>query len=120
MITATFTDPQGQTWTDAILKIIDQTCSQSKSIRVNHDVNDVANPNENTSENINASMQVAYWPNQAALDAGTSCYLIRNMEASPASTSFHFPLTTMPADYVALELACEAYLQATILPPMQA
>jgi hypothetical protein len=118
MIKATFTDPQGQTWTDAKLRIFNFNMNANSSLSVSHRNNGV--PVENSNQNANAVMQVVYWPNQAALDAGHVPYTLDNTEDEMDGLQFRFDLSTAPTTHAELEAACEAYLVDTILPPLQA
>jgi len=119
MKTATFTDPQGQHWTDAKLMIIDYSMNANSSLSRNHDISDLGNPQESIYSQHNVKFQVAYWPNQIAFDAGTAPYLLGNLDVSPASTWFELNGEGTILDLEAVETACENYLMVTILPPMQ-
>jgi hypothetical protein len=117
MITSTFTDPQGQTWTDAKLRVVNFNMNSNRSLSVNHNTLDA--PVENQNNNSNASMQVIYWPNQASLDAGHSPYSLDTSDDAMRSDQFRFNMETASTTHAELEAACEAYLVDTILPLLQ-
>jgi hypothetical protein len=117
MITADFTDPQGQTWIDAKLRVINFNMNSNRSLSVNH--RELDTPEENENSNANGNMQVVYWPNQASLDAGHIPYTLDNTTDGMNSGQFRFNMETDPITHAELETACEAYLVGTILPPLQ-
>lgn len=119
MIQATFTDPQGQPWTNAICMVIDYSMTSYSSLSINHDISDLANPTTNTHIKTGIRFQVAYWPNQAAIDAGNAPYLLGNLSASPASTFFDFNVEEAVVDLISLQLLCETHLVDILLPPLQ-
>jgi len=117
MITATFTDPQGQTWTDAKLKVINYSVNINSNISKSH--NNMENPNENSEVSANFNMQVVYWPTIEAFNAGYSAYSLKNLENnSMATDNFRFSSSIAPATQEQLEQACEEYLETVLIPPM--
>lgn len=117
MITATFTDPQGQTWIDAKIRVINFNMNANSSLSVTH--RNLLEPSEGSNQNANAVMQVAYWPDQASLDAGLAPYTLNNTENEMDSEQFRFNLDTQPNDHAELEAMCETYLVNTVLPLLQ-
>jgi hypothetical protein len=114
MITATFTDPQGQNWVDAKLRVINFNMNSNSTMSVSH--NNLDLPVTNEGSNANANMQIVYWPTQYALDQGHSPYTLENSTDDMNKSHFRFALTVAPATHEALEAACEEYLVNTILP----
>jgi hypothetical protein len=118
MITATFTDPQGQTWTDARIKVINfnMNCNSSLSVYHNNNLNE---PVERSDMNTQAHMQIVYWPTQKAMDDGHPPYNLNNQGDEMDNKQFRFQLNSVPKNAAELETACEAHLVEVILPPMQ-
>jgi len=117
MITATFTDPQGQKWVDAKLRAINFNVNCNSSMSVNH--NDLDSPQGRTNMNASGNMQVIYWPNQEAIDAGHTPYSLDKPADDMGDKQFRVTFDMMPVDAAALEAACETHLVDVILPPMQ-
>jgi hypothetical protein len=117
MITAKFTDPQGQTWENAKLRIFNFNMNANISLGVTHRNNGV--PDQRSNTNCNVVMQVVYWPNQAAIDNGHVPYILDNLEDEMDSLQFRFDLAETIDSFAELETACETHLVNVILPPMQ-
>jgi len=81
MFTKTFTDPQGETHTDAVFYVarvhysVNTNESTNYNIEANIDGSGKATDNDTSS---NLSYQMYYWANQAAKDAGNLPYILAN------------------------------------------
>lgn len=120
MFTATFTDPQGVSHTDAVFALRTATHNQRSEtnsheyFELNHqDFTTIVNEPVNESSFVDNTItcQFYYWVNQAAKDAGAAPYILANME----NNSMHFSFTPDETyDGMNLEEKCETYIATVI------
>jgi len=72
-----WTNPQGTTHMDAVFSVSKAEMTSNKSSRLDTSSGYAGSTMINTSQT-NLSYQMLYWPNQAALDAGTEPYPLTN------------------------------------------
>jgi len=116
MVTATFTDPQGQTWTNAVIKAVNFSLVSNVLKERTHGTSEVFSYTDELDSYYDIHTQFAYWANQASLDANNPPYILSRESASPPSNWFWFSSEGVaPIDLDAIELACESYLVTHIL-----
>ncbi|QPG06970.1 hypothetical protein IT774_07655 [Salinimonas marina] len=128
----TFTDPQGQSYTDAVVAV--QQATYDHSWRGNEHEK-FTNPfdkagstgnvtsSDDASENITLRISFVYWPTQAAYDANNLPYPLAN--TTPAANSeyefriFADELSKPKYTSLTLEQKCEQYFTDEVLPTLQ-
>ena len=126
----TFTDPQGQKFTDAVVRVVSATRSYGQS--TNGDVvvtlppnyaNDLEvdeNQHSNTFDEIR--VQYGYWPTRQAFDENRYYYRLTDPSANNQSRNFEFRIPetfikTRPETATTAEL-CMAYYNEVIKPEL--
>jgi len=108
-----FKDPQGQTWTDAVIRVINFSVSINRYISVGHDSE--FTPTEQIGGNSHYNTQIVYWPTQESFDEGLVPYVLKRAEGE----NFEFSVEAIPADLTELESLCEQYVEDVLIPTMQ-
>lgn len=125
-----FTDAQGQTFTDAVVRVSNANISTSTNGQVNEtirlDLNDVAaglqidtNEYDNVSIDLNATY--VYWSSAASYNAGNQPYLLTfNLDGTYRSDLRLSKSELSKEKYTALNLEekCELYFTDEILPTL--
>lgn len=115
MFTQTFTDPQGQTHTDAVFQAgnAHSSCSLNESFYFNLENSEIT---EDSNQNLSAHFQCYYWPNQAAKDSGLPPYFLLNTDGN--SNQFYIDNTELAKpeyEGLTLEQKVEYFIQNNVL-----
>lgn len=130
MLTAqSFTDPQGQSFTNAVVRVINADYNKStrnhthESLKINtYALGDpsAANSSQNTNESQELMITFGYWPTQADYDAGNQPYKLTNSESqNDRFEIFTDELEKTKYDGLSLEAKCELYFNDVILLNLQ-
>ncbi|KXJ61563.1 MAG: hypothetical protein AXW14_08865 [Alteromonas sp. Nap_26] len=123
-----FTDPQGQSFTAAVIRVKSAAYNRNWYGNENESLNlDVMQPsaallNEkstDSNENSNVQVEFAYWPDQEAFDAGRHPYTLTRTENERFTTLFTIGKDVLEKPEYAdlpLEELCEQFLTNEILP----
>ena len=121
MITTTpvnFTDPQGNTWTEAVFDIAyaNEYSNSNEALKI--DMNDMSTFTTDTNLSRSIDVRYYYWPTQAARDAGIYApYILANVNdgTQPATMSFNFDAGAAEYDGMTLMQRCFHYLETYVL-----
>lgn len=127
-----FTDPQGQTFTDAVIRVkfaeLNKNSYSNSYESVTLNLADpsadlTVNTSEDSSDNSSVRVEFVYWPDQAAFDSGKYPYTLPDTSNQQYSNTFNIykDVLTSPAySELSLEEQCEKYLIEEILPNLTA
>lgn len=125
-----FVDPQGQTYTDAVVRVKTANYSRSWNGSENTSVDlnmeeptGLAESNSFNSENENQDLRIefVYWPTQEDFDSGNRPYLLLNLIQGGFQLDFMLDsdeLSKPEYDALTVEEKCELYFTNTILPTL--
>ena len=125
-----FVDPQGQTFTDAVIRVNNATrvTDENSNVRDNFIANlrdrtaeSFSNTDSNTYSDDSVTCSFAYWTSQEAYDNELLFYPLSNPEGENASFYINKEELAKPVyDGLTREKVCETYLTPVILPTMGA
>ena len=113
MFNMTFTDAQGVTHTDAVVRV--RTAYHNSNSQANYLVSADGSYQESVSGGQYMTLTAEYWPDQAKFDAGKPPYQLSDLQGA---SSFNF--NPSEPQYLGLGHieACELYLETVLLPSL--
>lgn len=109
-----FTDPQGQTFTDAVVEVYQANYNSNKSVYINRDISSgEKETSENEHQYINCSF--LYWVSPKTKKDGAAPYVLKSND-NGIEMDFNFEPEEVVED---LEKACEAYFTNILAPSLQ-
>jgi len=114
MFTKTFTDPQGQTHTNAVFMAAYANYTSNKS--ENHNFNiETGLAETNTDNNAHLQYRMYYWTNQAAKDAGNLPYVLANTNVGQIGEVHYLNQFSAEYDGLTAEQKAEKHCQDVVL-----
>lgn len=125
-----FTDAQGQTFTDAVVRVqtasLNTNSSESTYENLTIDNSDYSKPpiledSENSYSSVDLNAQFVYWPSQEAFDNGLQPYTLTFMREGNYTSNLYLSNVELSDEKytgLSLEEKCELYFTDSILPTL--
>lgn len=113
MFNMTFTDAQGVTHTDAVVRV--RTAYHNSNSQANYQVKEDGSYESSSSGGQYMTLSAEYWPDQAKFDSGKPPYKLSDLQGAE---SFNFNPSEAPYLGLGHIEACELYLETVLLPSL--
>ena len=112
MFTASFTDPQGQEFTEAVFKVWKASFYQNTTDSFTVDVSDFHTKNNQTYNQKGGQYNVWYWKDIEAKESGKPPYSLKYNNSETINYN------TVDTGDLTVEQICEQHLMNTVIPSM--